>query len=210
MSHGCIALWSVEAAFGGWNAIFATLLVFSFLALIKNDWMVYSMISKVDHPVLIGRDGHYYLTFSVDVEDDSSARLIVHIWSLIVHIWSFHTMKKIYCVLLISMEFLKETNCFLCFITVLYLLSEASDLTWACHVLPSADMRAQKWLWIVGWCWESACVTSLWRGRCSSLKTSTASSVMWSSQPLTSPQMLLPRSRFSGGLSFWFPAPFLF
>lgn len=79
-----------------------------------------------------------------------------------------------------------------------------NDLTWTWHVLICTDMRVQKWLWTVEWCWESACVTSLWQGRCSSLKISTASSVTWSSQPLTSPQTLSPHSKYASIFSFCF------
>lgn len=70
------------------------------------------------------------------------------------------------------------------------------DLTRTQHVLTCADTRVLKWLWTVEWCLESACVTSLWHGPCSFPKTSTASSVSWSSQHLTSPPMLLPHSRY--------------
>lgn len=80
----------------------------------------------------------------------------------------------------------------------------ANDLIWTWRVLTCTDMRVQKWLWTVEWCWESACGTSLWHGRCSSLKTSTASSVTWSSRPLTSPQMLSPHSRYTAVFSFCF------
>lgn len=83
----------------------------------------------------------------------------------------------------------------------------ANDLIWTWHVLTCTDMRVQKWLWTVEWCWESAYATSLWHGRCSSLKTSTASSVTWSSQPLTSPQTLSPHSRYAAIFSFSFQHP---
>lgn len=89
-------------------------------------------------------------------------------------------------------------------VTHYLLLYNYVQMTWNQLVVTCADMTVRKWLWTVEWCWESVCGTSLWRGSSSSLRTSTTSSVTWSSRPLTSPQTPSPHSRWASTFSLYF------